>query len=572
MSNQLSDLLGHLPILPTFAHVPWKALTLYGLGGLVAVVALAMLWAWPYRAFMLPFKNLRGPIPDTFWLGSLTRIIKEPPLAPHTNWIKEYGLTYRYRLFFGTWRFFTADPTAINYILHHADLFPKSGIARRDMEEILGRGLLVVEGDDHKRQRKILNPSFSLAAVKQMVPTFYEKAYELRDKLVSMVEDQNGVYSPSPAQSVDVVPGAKKIDVMRYLTQATIDVIGAAGFDYDFQALKQENNELAAAYRDLFSTTESIDWFAVLQALVPIFKIIPTERVKKAARSTKTTKRIGARILAEKKAAVRKAHAGGLEKGDEIGKDLMSILVRANMASDVRPEQRMTDDEVLAQITTFMLAGNETSSTALTWILYNLAMRPDIQDKLRAEVSAVQDERPDFDALAAMPYLDKVIREGLRLFPPAPATVRMAAEKATIPLGTPVEGRDGTLIDSVHLPKGSVIFVPIMCVNTSTAIWGPDAAKFHPDRFDNLPAESNAVPGVWGNLMTFLGGTRNCIGYRFALAEIRAFLFVLLRSFTFDELPSKPEFEKKAAIVMRSRVKGEEKLGFQMPLLVKPVA
>ena len=204
----------------------------------------------------------------------MTKIINEPPLAPHTNWIKTYGPTYRYRLFFGTWRFFTADPTAINYVLQHADLFPKSGLARRDMEAILGRGLLVVEGDDHKRQRKILNPSFSLGAVKQMVPTFYDKAFELRDKLAGMVEDSNGVYSPTPAASVDIVPGAKKIDVMRYLTQATIDVIGTAGFDYDFQALKQENNELAAAYRDLFATTESINWFAVLQAVVPIFKII----------------------------------------------------------------------------------------------------------------------------------------------------------------------------------------------------------------------------------------------------------------------------------------------------------
>lgn len=95
-----------------------------------------------------------------------------------------------------------------------------------------------------------------------------------------------------------------------------------------------------------------------------------------------------------------------------------------------------------------------------------------------------------------------------------------------------------------------------MSVNTSTAIWGPDAAEFNPDRFDNLPAESNTVPGVWGNLMTFLGGTRNCIGYRFALGEIRAFLFVLLRSFTFEELPSKPEFERKAAYVVFGQGQG----------------
>ena len=60
MSAQLSDIIGHLPILPAFAQVSWKTFALYGVGGLAAVIALAMLWAWPYRAYTLPFKNLRG--------------------------------------------------------------------------------------------------------------------------------------------------------------------------------------------------------------------------------------------------------------------------------------------------------------------------------------------------------------------------------------------------------------------------------------------------------------------------------------------------------------------------------
>lgn len=83
-------------------------------------------------------------------------------------------------------------------------------------------------------------------------------------------------------------------------------------------------------------------------------------------------------------------------------------------------------------------------------------------------------------------------------------------------------------------------------------IWGADAEEYNPERYFSEKAQSkegggpNSVPGVWGNLLTFLGGTRNCIGYRFALAEIRAILFVLIRNFKFEELPSKPEIEKKA--------------------------
>jgi cytochrome P450 len=83
-------------------------------------------------------------------------------------------------------------------------------------------------------------------------------------------------------------------------------------------------------------------------------------------------------------------------------------------------------------------------------------------------------------------------------------------------------------------------------------IWGADAEEYNPERYFREHNEKGGagnpsqVPGTWGNLLTFLGGARNCIGYRFALAEIRAILFVLIRNFQFDELPSKPEIEKKA--------------------------
>jgi cytochrome P450 len=108
-----------------------------------------------------------------------------------------------------------------------------------------------------------------------------------------------------------------------------------------------------------------------------------------------------------------------------------------------------------------------------------------------------------------------------------------------------------------------------MNVNKSTEVWGEDAKVFNPDRFDvgGIPAQS--VPGVYGNLLTFLGGARNCIGYRFALAEMKTVVFVLMRTFAFEELPSKPIIEQKSSIVMRPRVVGEEDAGLQMPLLMR---
>ena len=80
---------------------------------------------------------------------------------------------------------------------------------------MLGEGLLVAEGHDHKRQRRILNSSFSHASVRGMVPIFFDKAYELRDKMASMIEDESIPASPTPAKDIDKVPGARKIDVLK---------------------------------------------------------------------------------------------------------------------------------------------------------------------------------------------------------------------------------------------------------------------------------------------------------------------------------------------------------------------
>jgi cytochrome P450 len=189
----------------------------------------------------------------------------------HSVWRKEFGLTYRYRVLFGSPRFYSADPVALSYILGHTDKFPKPPQMRKNMADMLGNGVLIAEGHDHRRQRKILNPSFSASAVRDMIPVFYDKAFELRDKLVSLIEDDNlaAIAAPTPAKPEDVVPGARKIDVLKFLGMATIDVIGIAGFNYDFRALHQPRNELAEAFRDMFSAGQNLTVMGIIQALVP---------------------------------------------------------------------------------------------------------------------------------------------------------------------------------------------------------------------------------------------------------------------------------------------------------------
>ncbi|PCH37141.1 hypothetical protein WOLCODRAFT_83766, partial [Wolfiporia cocos MD-104 SS10] len=100
-------------------------------------------------------------------------------------------------------------------------------------------------------------------------------------------------------------------------------------------------------------------------------------------------------------------------------------------------------------------------------------------------------------------------------------------------------------------------------------IWGEDALEFRPDRWENIPEAAKRIPGVWGNMMTFLGGPRACIGYRFSLVEIKALLFILIRAFEFEMAVPADRVLKGSAGIVRPTIRGEEEKGPQMPLMVR---
>lgn len=264
--------------------------------------------------------------------------------------------------------------------------------------------------------------------------------------------------------------------------------------------------------------------------------------------------RIGDKLLRDSHTAIR-AENELVEKSSWKRRDLLSVLMKANMATDLPPNQRMSDEDVLSrkndsflnapinlitcsEIPTFLVAGHETTSTATTWALYALTQSPEIQVELRHKLLSIPTDNPSMDELNDIPYLDAVVREALRLYAPVPATLRVAVKDDILPLGSPVRTTKGDLIDSIqfvvgHLLKvetlislcrvwkGQTFLIPISAINRSQKIWGPDAKEFRPERWldSELPEAVSTIPGVWGNMLTFLGGPRACIGYRFSLIE-----------------------------------------------------
>ncbi|KAJ7725766.1 cytochrome P450, partial [Mycena metata] len=173
-----------------------------------------------------------------------------------------------------------------------------------------------------------------------------------------------------------------------------------------------------------------------------------------------------------------------------------------------------------------------------------------------------------------------VVREVMRLHSPVLFTNRMAMQDDILPLGTPYTDTRGVQHNSIlcvslphpfRCPKGEMIWVPIAALNRDQRIWEPDAAEFKPDRWNNIPETANAIPGVWAHLFSFLGGPHNCIGWRFALAEMKSFFYILIRTFEFDLAVSPDKITTVSTAIQRPVVIGEEDKGPQLPTRVRRV-
>ncbi|KAI9062669.1 cytochrome P450 [Trametes sanguinea] len=527
-----------------------------------------------------PLLKLRGP-PSSSWLfGNL----KEKHLSGddllNDQWAKEYGPVCIIREFFSMPVLMLTDTRAINHVLTHSAHYFKPSQAQRDLSRLLGTGtcsndcagravlmstyaplgVLLTEGEQHRQQRRIMNPAFGPSQIRELTEIFVEKSNELRDVWAAEL-DANG--EPT------------RINVSRGLSKMTLDVIGLAGFNYEFNSLNPNGkpNELAKAFEDVFTFPVKIPILMILRNLFPVFEIIKDKRLRDIEDAQRMMRRIGSELIAQKKTEILRASSekktGGIGRQSLQGRDLLTLLIKANMATDIPDNQRLSDDDVLAQVPTFLVAGHETTSTATTWCLYALTQAPAVQQKLRAELLALDTDTPTMDELMALPYLDMVVRESLRLHAPIPETGRVAMRADAIPLDRPFTDRDGTVHDHVRVAKGDVILIPIKALNRLESLWGPDAHEFRPERWETPPDAISCIPGVWGHILSFLGGPRACIGYRFSIVEMKALLYALVRAFEFELAVAPEDIKKTPGIVQRPALRDDPTGTAQMPLIVR---
>ncbi|KAN0097938.1 Cytochrome P450 [Tylopilus felleus] len=539
--------------------IPIEKLLLAALASVVAF-GLWTLFQFVYRELTSPIRHLRGPKGTSWIYGNLGDIFNPENSALHEQWVKQYGNTLRYKGFFNSNRLFTMDTRAINHVLTHSNDYQKPAQVRYNLSKILGEGLLFVEGAQHRQQRHIMNPAFGPAQIRELTDIFLEKAVRLCDVLSSEI-------AKDPAGTTI---GAR-LDIMPWLSRMTLDVIGLAGFNYNFDALNANGkpNELNEAFATVIAASQGAKMLPLLRARFPILRIIPSERARNVRIAQRTMTRIGKQLMSSAKAAARTnaTEKGEIEKNSLHGRDLLSLLIKANMATDIPESQRLPDEDVLAQVPTFLATGHGTTSTATTWALYAMTKAPEVQIKLREELVAVDTETPSMDEFMALPYLDAFVRETLRVHSPVVNTLRIAMKDDVIPVEKPFTDKYGVIHESIS--KGDTLIIPILSINRSEELWGPDSHEFKPERWQNIPEAVSQIPGVWGHLMSFLGGPRACIGYRFSVVEMKAILFTLVRTFEFELAVPVSEIGSKWTMVQRPVLRSDPNRP-QLPLLIKP--
>ncbi|KAH9954761.1 cytochrome P450 [Russula dissimulans] len=513
-------------------------------------------------AYRSPLRDLPGPERAHWFKGNFVDVAEPDLIHLQEEWVRTYGHVLKYHTGLGSQKLLAVDPIAVSYILQNVDTFGKPDALRFSLGALTGKGLLFVEGSQHKKQRKVMNPAFGPVQVRKFTLLFLEKSVELREIWTNLLSESTRK------------DGKISLDAYKWLNKITLDIIGSAGFNYSFDSLNSPDEKQNDFYEAIRSITVSPrDFSLILQIFFPLFRVIPTRRTRILDRAFVTIRRMGSQIIQQRKAAVLAEHhsdgSGAVGKKDVQGYDLLSLLIKSNIAADVPESMRMDDSEILSQIPTFLIAGHETTSTAVSWTLFALSCHPAVQAKLRSELRTCQTDSPTMDQLQALPYLEGVVREALRLYPPVPSTNRMAVHDAEIPLQKPFKDKHGVLRSTIRVSKGDMMSIPIRLLNRSTEIWGEDANEFRPERWEDLPEAVNGLPGVYGHLMTFTAGAHACIGFRFSVMEIKALLFTLARRFEFESALPADEIIRHTAMVDRPVIASNPGAGPQLPLLIR---
>ncbi|XP_072031384.1 LOW QUALITY PROTEIN: cytochrome P450 4F4-like [Amphiura filiformis] len=410
------------------------------------------------------------------------------------------------------------NPEYVKVMIANADI--KGNIFYKFVKPWLGDGLLLSSGRKWKRHRRLLTPAFHFDILRPYVKLSVKSSKVFLDRLAAT----NGEF----------------IDIFKYASLMTLDTLLKCAFSYESNCQSNDSNPY------IESVYAMSELFAERAVFLPyhydaIYRFTPNGR-----RFYKHCQRV--HTMAETTIKGRASRLGKLTENNEHGDehdgenmrrkrkylDFLDVLLQARDEDG----DALEDLEIREEVDNFMFAGHDTTASAISWCLYNLARFPQFQKKCRDEVNDLfmtrNKEELDWDDRNQLPFLTMFIKESLRFHPPVPVYGRTL-------------GNDVTLPDGVVLPKGTSVGVSVISVHHHHLYWN-DPEVFDPYRFtpeNNAKRHSHAF-------IPFSAGPRNCIGQNFAMNEIKVVVAMTVRRFEIISDPENPPQWTQSRVVLRS--------------------
>ncbi|KAF9043392.1 cytochrome P450 [Panaeolus papilionaceus] len=499
-------------------------------------IAVASYAAWKILRRILvksPLDDIPGPPPASRVKGVIPQIFDANGWDFHRKIWETYGGVTKLHGGVGGTLLYIFDTKAMYQMLVKDQAFQLPDTNILGAKLYFGSGLFAVSGDAHKRQRRLLNPPFSAAHMRDMMPMFHDIGHRLQNSLVNQVKG-----------------GPKEIDMVFWMGRAALELIGQSGFGYSFDDLSENfvEHNFSSALKQLVPLAFRLAFLRMF-FLKPALKIgtpafrrkmidyLPIDSLKKIRDVVDTLHETSLGIYREKKQALENGDAEVTLKVSK-GKDILSILMKQNL--DAPEEDKLTEEEIHGQISTFTFAGLDTTSNALSRTLWLLAQHSEVQAKLRAELCQAKKKAGGnipYDELVALPYLDAVCRETMRLYAPITQTMRETKSDTIVPLSKPIKLDSGGTTSEVHVPKGTVCIISLLAANRNKEIWGEDAYEWKPERWLGDMREeviNEKIPGIYSHLMSFGAGGRACIGFKFSQLEMKTVLASLIPKLNFS--------------------------------------
>jgi len=419
--------------------------------------------------------------PDTMTAFGRVRAMRHNPIGTWSQRAYEEEIV-RGR-FFGRSSFVLNTPDAIRHVLvDNYENYVRTPAGIRVLRPMLGEGLLIAEGRAWRHQRRTLSPAFTPRAVSMLIPHMVAATDETIAKL--------NAASDAP------------VDLRQAMQRMTLEIAGRTMFSFGMDRHGAALRDFVMEYGERLARPHFLDLVLPLSW--------PTPQDFSRARFRKRWTQFVGMLMVERRAAGKNEGAPPRDLFDLMGE-----------ARDPETGQAFTDEQLGDQVATMILAGHETTATALFWSLYLLALDPSVQEELAAEVKgAAVNGAADIERLK---FTRAVIDETMRLYPPAFLIARAAAGPDTI-AGMPVRRND-------------VVLVAPWLLHRHEKLWR-DPNAFMPSRF-----MAPAPPPDRFAYLPFGVGARVCIGAHFALVEATLALAKIIGAFRvtlIDKAPVMP--------------------------------